>query len=215
MGLKSGSRDTGLDDEEAVDEEQDRHATEDEAPGHAEEIDDGREDPTRASGTSDGTGATDAAASTDQARRESGGGRTSDRQSKRKDDRATRGTESDTTRQNRSSADETHAGTESSGASQSTTKTTEPEPAGSTDDRPSKESIPYKLRREKVNEDRDQVPFFLREEVVADERDLRERLEENLGETVYKSDYREAAMIVAQEHPDLVAEVLRRWGYDL
>ena len=66
-----------------------------------------------------------------------------------------------------------------------------------------------------MNEGRDQVPFFLREEVVDCERDLRESLEETLGETVYKSDYREAAMVVAQENPELIAEVLRRWGYDL
>jgi hypothetical protein len=36
-----------------------------------------------------------------------------------------------------------------------------------------------------------------------------------LGEDVYKSDYREAAMIVAQRNPELVAEILREGGYDL
>lgn len=84
-----------------------------------------------------------------------------------------------------------------------------------TDARPSMDAIPYKLRREKVNEGREQVPFFLRETVVDGEDDLRDALEEALGEDVYKSDYREAAMVVAQRHPDLVAEVLREWGYDL
>jgi hypothetical protein len=83
------------------------------------------------------------------------------------------------------------------------------------DDRPSMDAIPYKLRREKVNEGRQQVPYFLREEVVAAEDDLQDTLEELLGEDVYKSDYREAAMVVAQRHPDLVAGVLREWGYDL
>lgn len=85
----------------------------------------------------------------------------------------------------------------------------------STDRRPTVESLPYKLRRQKVNEDRDQVPFFLRDEIVEAEDDLQNALEEMLGENVYKSDYREAAMVVAQRHPDLVAEVLREWGYDL
>lgn len=83
------------------------------------------------------------------------------------------------------------------------------------DDRPTMDSIPYKLRRSKVNEGRDQIPFFLREEVVADEDHLQDRLEDDLGEQVYKSDYREAAMVVAQRNPDLVAAVLREWGYDL
>lgn len=83
------------------------------------------------------------------------------------------------------------------------------------DSRPTMDSIPYKLRRNKVNEGREQVPYFLREEVISAEDDLHDTLEEMLGETVYKSDYREAAMIVAQRNPEFVAEVLREWGYDL
>jgi len=86
---------------------------------------------------------------------------------------------------------------------------------GGGDGRPSMESIPYKLRRSKVNEGREQVPFFLRDEVMEGETDLQDSLEAMLDEQVYKSDYREAAMIVAQRRPELVAEVLREWGYDL
>lgn len=78
-----------------------------------------------------------------------------------------------------------------------------------------RESLPYKLRREKVNAGREQVPFFLRNEVVEAEDDLQDSLEEMVGENVYKSDYREAAMVVAQRNPELVAEILREWGYDL
>lgn len=83
------------------------------------------------------------------------------------------------------------------------------------DERPTMDAIPYKLRRDRVNEGREQVPYFLREEVLAAEDDLQATLEDRLGESVYKSDYREAAMVVAQRRPDLVAEVLREWGYDL
>ena len=82
-------------------------------------------------------------------------------------------------------------------------------------DRPAMSSIPYKLRRNKVNEGREQVPYFLREEIIEDEDELQGTLEILLGEDVYKSDYREAAMVVAQRNPELVAEVLREWGYDL
>lgn len=92
------------------------------------------------------------------------------------------------------------------------TKDTE---ADSKPERPTKESLPYKLRREKVNAGREQIPFFLRNEVVEAEGDLQDTLEEILGENVYKSDYREAAMVVAQRNPEFVAEVLREWGYDL
>ncbi|QLG29966.1 hypothetical protein HUG10_19960 (plasmid) [Halorarum halophilum] len=76
-------------------------------------------------------------------------------------------------------------------------------------------AIPYKLRREKVNEGREQVPYFLREDVIEAEDELQDTLETILGEDVYKSDYREAAMVVAQRNPELIAEVLREWGYDL
>ncbi|MDS0243731.1 MULTISPECIES: hypothetical protein [unclassified Haloferax] len=81
--------------------------------------------------------------------------------------------------------------------------------------RPTMASIPYKLRRDKVNEGREQVPYFLREEIIDGETELQDTLEELLDEKVYKSDYREAAMVVAQRHPELIAEVLREWGYDL
>jgi hypothetical protein len=81
--------------------------------------------------------------------------------------------------------------------------------------RPTMDSIPYKLRRNKVNEGREQVPYFLRAEVIEAEDGLQETLERALGEKVYKSDYREAAMVVAQRNPELVAAVLREWGYDL
>jgi hypothetical protein len=84
-----------------------------------------------------------------------------------------------------------------------------------TADRPTMSSIPYKLRRNKVNEGREQVPYFLREEIIEEEDQLQDTLEEILDEDVYKSDYREAAMVVAQRNPELVAEVLREWGYDL
>ena len=87
--------------------------------------------------------------------------------------------------------------------------------AESASTRPTVESLPYTLRRDKVNEGREQVPYFLRAEIIEAEDDLQDRLEALLGETVYKSDYREASMVVAQRHPELVAEVLREWGYDL
>ena len=99
-----------------------------------------------------------------------------------------------------------------SGMQESTSTETETQ---SSTDRPTMNSIPYKLRRDKVNEGREQVPYFLREEVIDAEEDLQDTLEELLDETVYKSDYREASMVVAQRNPDLVAEVLREWGYDL
>lgn len=110
------------------------------------------------------------------------------------------------------SADEQHR---SSSADETDTSTTATAGESKTTERPTMDSIPYKLRRDKVNEGREQVPYFLREEVIDAEPDLQDTLEEILGESVYKSDYREAAMVVAQRNPELIAEVLREWGYDL
>jgi flagellar biosynthesis/type III secretory pathway M-ring protein FliF/YscJ len=90
-----------------------------------------------------------------------------------------------------------------------------PEETETETQRPTMNSIPYKLRRDKVNEGREQVPYFLRKEIIEAEPELQDTLEDFLGENVYKSDYREAAMVVAQRNPELVADVLREWGYDL
>jgi hypothetical protein len=100
--------------------------------------------------------------------------------------------------------------------SQPTEETTEQESdSGTKQERPTMDSLPYKIRRNKVNEGREQVPYFLREEIINSESELQETLEDILDETVYKSDYREASMVVAQRNPELVAEILREWGYDL
>lgn len=89
------------------------------------------------------------------------------------------------------------------------------DPPSRDENRPARSSFPYVVRREKVNAGREQVPFFLREHVINGESELQNDLETILGEEVYKSDYREAAMVVAQRNPELIAEVLREWGYDL
>lgn len=90
----------------------------------------------------------------------------------------------------------------------------ESDDGGSNDGESDSGGIPYVYRRDTVKEGRDQIPIFLREHVREGERDLRRELESLLGEDVAKTDLREAAMVVAQRHPELVADVLREWGYD-
>jgi hypothetical protein len=125
------------------------------------------------------------------------------------DEAASDGAESTTESVPETSSDSSDAPTQDRSETQADTT------SESSDDRPSMDSIPYVLRRDKVNEGRQQVPYFLRDEVVDAEDDLQTELEHILGEDVYKSDYREAAMVVAQRNPELVAAVLREWGYDL
>lgn len=188
MGLKSGSRDAGLDDES----DENSEAT-DETTGDGEHAHDTASDPESRENEPP-------AAET--------GGRSANDTSDRSD--STEDAPAGETGRTSDGRDES-SGAETTNEPDSSDETEEPP----TDDRPSVESLPYVLRRDRVNEGRDQVPFFLREEVVDGERELRETLEATLGEDVYKSDLREAAMVVAQEQPELVAEVLRRWGYDL
>lgn len=122
---------------------------------------------------------------------------------------STQGSEVD----NAESADERANSAPDNAAAETTADTTDE--TETVTERPTMDSIPYKLRRDKVNEGREQVPYFLREDIIEAEAELQDTLEDLLDEDVYKSDYREAAMVVAQRDPELVAEVLREWGYDL
>jgi hypothetical protein len=74
-------------------------------------------------------------------------------------------------------------------------------------------SLPYIHARDGVKDGRTQRPVFLRDHVEAGIDDLVAEVEAELGEDVYKTDVTEAAMAVAQEHPELVREKLESWGY--
>ncbi len=77
------------------------------------------------------------------------------------------------------------------------------------------DGIPWVLRRRSVKEDRPNVTqFFLRDETDRAERRFRGAVEERLDTDVYLLDLREAAYVVAMRHPDEVASLLGRWGYD-
>jgi hypothetical protein len=76
------------------------------------------------------------------------------------------------------------------------------------------QDIPYKFRRDSVKQDRKQRPIFIRPEVEERESTFLRNLEDAVGEDVYKTDALEAALVVAMDNPDLVAEKLREWGYD-
>jgi len=79
---------------------------------------------------------------------------------------------------------------------------------------PGERTLPYKFARDSVKDGRNQRPIFLRDEVENQLPELLSELEDRLGEDVYKTDVQEAAIVTAIEHPNLVAEKLREWGYD-
>lgn len=74
-------------------------------------------------------------------------------------------------------------------------------------------SLPYIHARDGVKDGRMQRPVFLRDPVEEGIDDLVDQMEDEFGETVYKTDVTEAAMVVAQQNPELLLEVLEEWGY--
>lgn len=194
MGLKSGSRDSGLDDEDSEESEA-TNSQESESDSLSSEF-------SEAASTVAETARDVANEVTDVAEEsceppEDGS----------QDDETGSGSDGDEGGESDSESEDDEGGESESGS--------ENDSNGDGTDHPDVGSIPYKLRRAQVNEGRQQVPYFLRPEVTDGEAELKQTLEDELSETVYKSDYREAAMIVAQRNPELVAEVLREWGYDL
>lgn len=81
------------------------------------------------------------------------------------------------------------------------------------------DNLPYLVRRQmrgaSVNADRTkQLLLEVRPFVKDGEEDFLNELRNLVDGPVYKGDAREAAMIVAQEHPELVGEKLREWGIE-
>lgn len=81
------------------------------------------------------------------------------------------------------------------------------------------DSLPYLVQRQmrgaSVNADRTkQLLLEVRPLVKEGEEAFLAELDDLVDGPVYKGDAREAAMVVAQEHPELVAEKLREWGIE-
>jgi hypothetical protein len=75
--------------------------------------------------------------------------------------------------------------------------------------------IPYKLRRDSVQDGRDRVPLFLKSETKQMERTTQRELEEQFGENVALTDLREALMKIGLQHVDDVKIQLEEWGYGM
>lgn len=99
--------------------------------------------------------------------------------------------------------------------------TTEPEPDPETEQQASEateesvRSVPWIFARDNVKSDRSMVQFFLRDQAKDRESEFIDDLEDRLGTTVSKTDAREAAYLAAMDNPDIVADELREWGFDL
>jgi hypothetical protein len=75
--------------------------------------------------------------------------------------------------------------------------------------------IPYKFRRDGVQDGRDRVPLFLHDETKRAERDALHDLEGRFDDDVSLTDLREALVMVGLDHLDEVEGQLEEWGYGM
>ncbi|MFC5369206.1 hypothetical protein [Salinirubrum litoreum] len=75
--------------------------------------------------------------------------------------------------------------------------------------------IPYKFRRDGVQDGRSRVPLFLQEETKRGERDAQRELEARVDDDVSLTDLREAVVLVGLQHLDEVESQLEEWGYGM
>ena len=75
--------------------------------------------------------------------------------------------------------------------------------------------IPYKFRRDGVQDSRNRVPLFLQKETKDGEREAQRELEDRFDDDVSLTDLREALVMVGLDHLDEVEGQLREWGYGM
>lgn len=75
--------------------------------------------------------------------------------------------------------------------------------------------IPYKFRRDGVQDGRDRVPLFLQADTKRAEREALRELEERFDDDVSLTDLREALVKVGLHHLDDVKVHLENWGYGM
>jgi len=89
------------------------------------------------------------------------------------------------------------------------------EPTESSESTQTRMQIPYKYRRDSVQDGRDRVPLFLQPETKTAEREALRELEERFDANVSLTDLREALVKVGLEHLDETEESLEQWGYGM
>lgn len=75
--------------------------------------------------------------------------------------------------------------------------------------------IPYKFRRDGVQDGRRRVPLFLHEDTKSDEHDALRTLEAQFDDDVSLTDLREALLKVGLDHLDEVEHQMEAWGYGM
>jgi len=96
------------------------------------------------------------------------------------------------------------------------TESDESATSGVTDDDGDRSTeLPWIYERDSVKGERPHlIQVNVQEETTDREDDAHDAVEDLLGEDVYATDLREAALLVAFEDPEKIAAKLREWGYD-
>lgn len=75
--------------------------------------------------------------------------------------------------------------------------------------------IPYKYRRDGVQDGRDRVPLFLKPDTKRSERTAQREMEDRFDESVSLTDLREALVKAGLDNLDQVEGHLGEWGYGM
>lgn len=75
--------------------------------------------------------------------------------------------------------------------------------------------IPYKYRRDGVQDGRDRVPLFLKPDTKRAERTAQREMEDRFDESVSLTDLREALVKAGLDNLDQVEGHLEEWGYGM
>jgi hypothetical protein len=116
-------------------------------------------------------------------------------------------------------ADDDSSETEATERSSADAQSSPDDPVSETGDRQrhgqQQMQIPYKFRRDGVQDGRDRVPLFLHTETKRAERDGLRELEDRFDDNVSLTDLREALVKVGLSHLDEVEAHLEEWGYGM
>jgi hypothetical protein len=112
-------------------------------------------------------------------------------------------------------AEESASGEEEPQGAQTDPEPVEEETASESGSSRRQMQIPYKFRRDGVQDKRSRVPLFLQDGTKRGERDAQRELEARFDDAVSLTDLREALVLVGLEHLDEVEGQLEDWGYGM
>lgn len=112
-------------------------------------------------------------------------------------------------------SEESARGREEQQEAQTESDPVEGQSSSETDSSRQQMQIPYKFRRDGVQDNRSRVPLFLQDGTKRGERDAQREFEARFDDDVSLTDLREALVLVGLEHLDEVEGQLEEWGYGM